>query len=1174
MKSIFYFLFFIIIFPTYLFAGPQEISISDATLSEGDSGTTLMFFTVTATDNTAITDSVYYQTTDETATTLDNDYAASSGRAYFTGAGNTASISIVINGDATPEANETFLITISDPQGGNAMGSVANGTAAGTIINDDTQDWPPIMSEIPDQFAIKNLVYSLDVSSYVTQTNGDITTYSIDGTLPAGLTFNPTTGILSGEPTENGEFELEAMAIDENGNSEISEFVLTVNTGFCYEYSYSQQDVYFTESNTDGEPPKLVSGSRYIIANDSTYPIDLTLYIRHSSSLDITNLNVDILDINTTQVEYAVGTTKVRTMDELGGINITDDATTTISNIKNIPIGSVNYGDFFYVDYALNPKISILDTPINAEISFTINGNNSATLALGDNVPLCSQITGAGYTPVNAIFNVVHDDYYTSGSNTNYNLPTQVVKRAGNFTVIALEPDSDILQEISPVPVAIELIDVDLYGGDIEAACQEPSSAVSPMIWLVFDDNSSSKTFNQTTIQNAISDGMVSYLNYSKVITTASDFYQEAHKNVAFRTSYNYSANDEDLVQLSVVSGPGYNVDNFSDAVKEGNCAVDVDGIAGNVDTIAQFCDNSGAASSMTPAQLKTCLECVYGLSTRLTCSRDNFSIRPEAFQIKLNDQDQVNIAPKLPISSPANLAADYNYNIEVNATSHIDTIATIGYSGVYTETTINKAQYIWNGTSVLCNDDSNKSASIIFNDGEVDGNTSIQQVGNYILNITDTQWTKVDHDSNEMSHHTGEHFLTASIPDCIQDSTTTDGSVSLSSPRIGCNISSSHTNYNTVTVFNNYNTTFFPYKFDLTDVNASVGLNNTPITSNSNIYMADLNKSEDMSYHLNGNIRASGYYDSNLTNFTAGCYAKAVDINITKSAIQTVTVPYRYKFNTLDINDINISTITGDLNNSAGPIQLSEGNFSTSTAGSLNTNLNLNFHRENNNSINPQEIFFNTLSVDCTNANTDCQFSADLITTKTTQGAKDLNSSIGIKHYYGRTNGPRQSFTINPGTAFIYYEAYCSATDTEGVVCDKALLPNDVNSNFTNDPRWFKNTLHTVTTDGVAGSVNQKGFAIGAGSVIGTTATAVNPAQTTLSYLDSATKGYPYKTTMENNASSWLIYGKYYDITAQKNEFEVEFIGGTGEWAGEKEDNTNTTTKTGSTRTNRRSTW
>jgi uncharacterized repeat protein (TIGR01451 family) len=177
------------------------------------------------------------------------------------------------------------------------------------------------------------------------------------------------------------------------------------------------------------------------------------------------------------------------------------------------------------------------------------------------------------------------------------------------------------------------------------------------------------------------------------------------------------------------------------------------------------------------------------------------------------------------------------------------------------------------------------------------------------------------------------------------------------------------------------------------------------------------------------------------------------------------------------------------------------------------------------------------------------------------------LNTSYN--YIYGRTNAPRQRLTGDSGTAFIYYEAFCSGNDANAVACNKALLPNGTLSKSTDDPRWFINTHHAVTTDGTAGVVVQKG---GAGVVTAGATTGANPDEVSLSYTQATTKGYPYKTTMQNTPSSWLIYNKY-NAAATTNEFDVEFINANSNWGGIHE--TDTTTNTNATeKTNRRTMW
>ena len=321
------------------------------------------------------------------------------------------------------------------------------------------------------------------------------------------------------------------------------------------------------------------------------------------------------------------------------------------------------------------------------------------------------------------------------------------------------------------------------------------------------------------------------------------------------------------------------------------------------------------------------------------------------------------------------------------------------------------------------------------------------------------------------------------------------------------------------------------------------------------------------MSYHLTGDIIAKGYNDSNLSNFVDNCYAKPLDIKLNTSTI-ALPVAYQYRFHTYELNSSEIAdaNIT-DLNDtSINVISMTTADFPGLRNGASNTRLNLNYTREKNATVNPEEIFFNSYTVDC-NVTADCTFSADTdgtLISKTTTGTKDLNNTISIKHYYGRTHASRQRYTDNNGTANIYYEVYCFGND-----CNKTLLPS---LNRTDDIRWFINENHNTSNDGniTAAVVSEKApnsfVTESSRDIADVSITKVN-----LSY-DDTTRGYPYKTTMENNASEWLIYNED-DPTATRNQFSVEFEkAGTG-WSGEHETNT-TTTDTGNAKVNRRSMW
>jgi hypothetical protein len=110
------------------------LSIADASLSEGNSGTKTLSFTVSLSPTAAGTVSYDIATSNGTAT-AGTDYVASTltGQQITAGQGSKTFV-VTINGDATVEADETFNVTLSNVSGA----TLGDGTAVGTISNDDS----------------------------------------------------------------------------------------------------------------------------------------------------------------------------------------------------------------------------------------------------------------------------------------------------------------------------------------------------------------------------------------------------------------------------------------------------------------------------------------------------------------------------------------------------------------------------------------------------------------------------------------------------------------------------------------------------------------------------------------------------------------------------------------------------------------------------------------------------------------------------------------------------------------------------------------------------------------------------------------------------------------------------------------------------------------------------
>jgi chitinase len=115
---------------------PPVASIADAQVVEGDSGTTTLTFAVTLSETSRRPVTVTATTSDGTATSSSGDYAATSATVTFPpNSTGPKFVSVDIAGDVDLETDETFDVTLSDPD----WTTLGDATATGTIVNDDAE---------------------------------------------------------------------------------------------------------------------------------------------------------------------------------------------------------------------------------------------------------------------------------------------------------------------------------------------------------------------------------------------------------------------------------------------------------------------------------------------------------------------------------------------------------------------------------------------------------------------------------------------------------------------------------------------------------------------------------------------------------------------------------------------------------------------------------------------------------------------------------------------------------------------------------------------------------------------------------------------------------------------------------------------------------------------------
>ena len=117
------------------------VTITGATVTEGNSGTTALSFTVTLDKDTGAPFTVDYATADGTATAAGNDYVQATGTLTFNGAAGSQTIVIPVKGDLTVEPDENFTVTLgnlSTSFDNRLVIPIAGSQATGIITNDDS----------------------------------------------------------------------------------------------------------------------------------------------------------------------------------------------------------------------------------------------------------------------------------------------------------------------------------------------------------------------------------------------------------------------------------------------------------------------------------------------------------------------------------------------------------------------------------------------------------------------------------------------------------------------------------------------------------------------------------------------------------------------------------------------------------------------------------------------------------------------------------------------------------------------------------------------------------------------------------------------------------------------------------------------------------------------------
>ena len=239
---------------------PHLLTVSPATPSATEGGD--LTFSLVLSDTTTGTVTVDYTLTDDTAThgtdyTVSVPSVATSGRLTFEPGETLQTVVLSLIDDNENETDETVMLRLSNLSSAAGFpGGAASVTSVGTIRDNDGNTQPVFASSLPidNTFSAHKEITPFQLPK---ADGGDgALTYSITGSLPAGLIFDPDTRTISGTPTaEQGRTEYTLTVGDGDsdtsaGDEDTFNFHITVEPNAVPDFGSPSAIIHtFTPSN-------------------------------------------------------------------------------------------------------------------------------------------------------------------------------------------------------------------------------------------------------------------------------------------------------------------------------------------------------------------------------------------------------------------------------------------------------------------------------------------------------------------------------------------------------------------------------------------------------------------------------------------------------------------------------------------------------------------------------------------------------------------------------------------------------------------------------------------------------------------------------------------------------------------------------------------------------------
>ena len=316
------------------------IVVSDATEFEGNAGTVGMVFTFTLLQPSKLPATVTYNTSSGTA--LDgNDYQTAVGTITFLPGETTHTVTVLVNGDQTVEADETFLLNLS----GETNAVVSDRIGVGTIRNDDVTPSITIndVSLTEGDSGFSNMVFTVTVAN------------------PNGQPISVQYSTSNGNATAGNDFTAQSGTLVFAGNETTKTISVPIRGDLTAE---STEQFFVNLSNPSNATLSDIQGVGTILNDDNNPPV-VSVPVGPFAGVEdqnvaLTGLGVSDIDAGNALISLTItannGTLQIRT-DVFNGVtpgdvtlNGTDSVTLTgtvtqINNTLANPTGVVYHGN-------------------------------------------------------------------------------------------------------------------------------------------------------------------------------------------------------------------------------------------------------------------------------------------------------------------------------------------------------------------------------------------------------------------------------------------------------------------------------------------------------------------------------------------------------------------------------------------------------------------------------------------------------------------------------------------------------------------------------------------------------------------------------------------------------------------------------------------------------------